>query len=296
MPLAESFAWIAENVANNTHYIITLEQDEAAVAPVRLNYKKKNVIITLRGARPVLVALGRTGSLFTLREMTLILEQNVTLQGRSDNTAALISVDVRGNLILREGAAISGNTNISTNARYGGGGVFIYNGGSFVMEGGSVSGNLAGTGGGVFSSGSFNLKGGEISDNTAHNSGGGVAIISREFRMEGGAISGNTASQMGGGVAIYSNTKFTMEGGTISGNTANYGGGVAAGVGSLFIKTAGIVYGGEAEEGLRNTALSGQGLAEIGPSGQPVRIRDLGLAESDSFDSSLEGQGWELGN
>ena len=100
------------------------------------------------------------------------------------------------------------------------------------MEGGIISGNKGGQGGGVYSTGqydgpkgSFTMTGGSITENEATNIGGGV-YASNTFTMTGGSITGNTATNNGGGVYNGGNT-FTMSGGSITGNTAtNNGGGV----------------------------------------------------------------------
>ena len=105
-----------------------------------------------------------------------------------------------------------------------GGGVFNNNRGTFTMDGGTITGNNAGYGGGVYNVGTFTMNGGTISGNKATNYGGGVDNYGT-FTMNRGTISGNNATKEGGGV--YNYKTFTMRGGTITGNKAtNYGGGV----------------------------------------------------------------------
>jgi len=102
-----------------------------------------------------------------------------------------------------------------------GGGVQIL-GGTFNLEGGSITGNSAGKtgffgteglGGGVYlQSGTFNMSGGSISGNKALGSsmgnplgrGGGVYITGGTFNFTGGTISGNDAGAIGGGVYLAS--------------------------------------------------------------------------------------------
>ncbi|MCR5503755.1 MAG: hypothetical protein K6F53_12180 [Lachnospiraceae bacterium] len=78
----------------------------------------------------------------------------------------------------------------------------ISNAGTFVMNGGSIVGNLTvsgnGKGGGVYSTGIFRMNGGWIATNTAgteseEGKGGGVYIGSGKFIIRGGEISGNRA-------------------------------------------------------------------------------------------------------
>jgi hypothetical protein len=138
---------------------------------------------------------------------------------------------------------------------YDGGGVYIGDGGTIAMEGGTISGNTTdhGNGGGVYSKGAVTMKNTcVIKDNktTGTNTGtdgdgnayvrgydGGGVYSKGAVTMNGGTISGNTTDYgNGGGVYVgstYGEGKnvsgtFTMEGGTISGNTTDhgYGGGV----------------------------------------------------------------------
>ena len=121
------------------------------------------------------------------------------------------------------GGTISGN-----HARLGGG-VYVYQNGSFNMKGGEIRNNQAangssGEGGGVYVyGGTFTMDGGTISGNTAIENGGGVYVNKNSFTMGDGTISGNTANAAGGGVYMYSGS-FTMTGGSITGNGAGRNG------------------------------------------------------------------------
>jgi len=148
-----------------------------------------------------------------------------------DNNSAVISIS-GGTLELRNGT-ITGNN--------GGSGVSVSNNSSssFIMSGGTISGNTAPKGGGVYlTGGSFTMSGGNISGNTAIDDsktgyGGGVYLTGGSFTMSGGNISGNTCGSvpldtsgsigLGGGVCVYSAGNFTMTGGTISNNSASGG-------------------------------------------------------------------------
>lgn len=127
----------------------------------------------------------------------------------------------------------------------GGGGVFINQDASFVMEGGNIVGCSAvgehNTAGGVLvaRSASFVMKGGKIAGCTAAR-GGGVYVADRDgdyalgsFTMNGGTIEwcvayGSAAYDDGGGVNNLGS--FTMNGGTIRNCTAayGYGGGISS--------------------------------------------------------------------
>jgi hypothetical protein len=104
---------------------------------------------------------------------------------------------------MQDNASVSGNFAGEENASnyypgYGGG---VYNAGTFIMEGGTISGNtsyaegnpLSG-GGGVYARGGiFTMKGGTISGNTAPR-GGGIYVYSGNFRMAGGTVYGSDGS------------------------------------------------------------------------------------------------------
>lgn len=127
----------------------------------------------------------------------------------------------------------------------GGGGVFINQDTSFVMEGGNIVGCSAvgehNTAGGVLvaRSASFVMKAGKIAGCTAAR-GGGVYVADRDgdyalgsFTMNGGTIEwcvayGSAAYDDGGGVNNLGS--FTMNGGTIRNCTAayGYGGGISS--------------------------------------------------------------------
>lgn len=138
-----------------------------------------------------------------------------------------------GTLTMKRGAKISENENDVSNSKIGGG---VGNNGTFIMEGGEISGNRTSPsdihGGGVYSTGTFIMKGGIISGNNTSTTysapgGGGVCINGGTFTMEDGTISGNAASSEGKGGGVYVKSgSFTMTGGIISGNTAKLGGGV----------------------------------------------------------------------
>ncbi len=152
----------------------------------------------------------------------------------SSTWGAGVAVIYQGKFTMNGGVITD---NLANN--YGrGGGVCIgtqtgITGGTFIMNGGTISENNANWGGGVaMSVGSadcisiFIMNGGSIQDNICTNYGAGVWMISENsegtcsFEMNGGTISGNASGQYGGGVRVAAGCDFTMNAGTISGNTA----------------------------------------------------------------------------
>jgi hypothetical protein len=230
-------------------YIITIS-GEYVVNRVTLatNAKKK---IVLRGAgSPCVLYNGGDDPLFTVHNrITLVLENNITLNGNQKYYPA-VRVSLGGTLEMNAGAVITGAK---------AGGVKVA-GGIFNMKEGTISNNGAGndsSGGGVqvYNNGAFNLSGGIISDNTGDRDGGGIYVANATFTMTGGTISGNfggditdSYSSGGGGVMVEENGVFIMSDGTISSNTAQssygaYGGGVLIGELGSFTMSGGTITG-----------------------------------------------------
>jgi fibronectin type 3 domain-containing protein len=316
--LSETLSWLSANVVSSGHYTLLLGKNETISART-LSYSGVNITITLKGkGGEQTVSLSGNGPLFTIASgATLVLDSGVTLKGHSSNNTSLVQVNSGGNLVLKDGGAISGNTgggvyvrdsgtftmnggDISGNTAWDGGGVYVSSNGTFTMSGGKISGNSASAssangGGGVsvYDSGTFTMSGGTISGNTAKY-GGGVEVSSNStFTMSGGTISGNTASHAGGGVALWST--FTMSGGTISGNSAEYGGGVYAN-GTFTKQAGGIIYGSNATSALKNTATSGGHAVYVDSSPTPAPAkRNTTAGTGVTLDSSKSGSagGWE---
>ena len=244
--LAAKLTWLSLNAASNSTYILEVSADEA-IAPHTLSYAdKSNITIILKGSGTQrIVSLSSSGSLFTVESgVTMVLDENIILQGISSNNTSLIRVDSGGTLKMEDGSKITGNTNNNT-----GGGVSV-NEGTFTMSGGEISGNTAEYGGGVCITnehGTFIMVGGKISSNTAAWTGGGVQIWRGTFTMNNGKISDNTTGY-GGGVCVNDgglsgNGTFNLNDGEISGNTSNKGGGGGVNVGNdgIFVMQGGKI-------------------------------------------------------
>jgi len=258
--VAAKLAWLQSNAASDTLYGIEVTDNEYLV-PQKLSYTGKNgIVIIMNGIGAMrTINLSAGGSLFTIdSNVTLILDNNITLNGRSGNTASLITISQGGTMVMNAGSKITGNS-ITSSSVIGGG---VYVAGTFTMNGGEISGNtISGVqGGGVFVLGTFTMNGGTISSNTSSSSGGGVCV-NGTFTMNDGKISGNSSSS-GGGVGIYEGM-FFMNGGEITANSASsIGGGVYVYSGysavndGAFIMSGGVIYGSNATASIRNTAKS----------------------------------------
>jgi hypothetical protein len=232
--LAGKLNWLDRTADSHNTYIVEVKADET-IAPRTFEYKDAiNVTVALMGdGVNRTIKLSSNGRMFTVRSgVTLILGNNITLQGHKDNTGPMVYVN-GGTFKMNNGSTVTGN---------GETGVNVYSG-TFEMSGGAISGNNTSTnGGGVYMSGSaFTMSGGTISGNTASN-GGGVYVSSGTFTTTGGSILGNKANKSGGGVYDYST--FIMRDGIISANTATeYGGGVYVSSYNTFTKTGGTITG-----------------------------------------------------
>ena len=158
--LAAKLAWLSSNAFSNTNYTIEITADES-IGPQTLYYTDRtNITITLKGIGSMrTVSLSSNGSIFSVREgVTLILDNNITLQGRNSNSGySLVSVYSGGILVMNTGSVVTGNT-----SSYGG----VYVNGTFTMNGGTISGNTSSSssgGGGVYvGEGTFNKTNGTI--------------------------------------------------------------------------------------------------------------------------------------
>jgi len=260
--LSESLSYISANAVTGDEFYIILGANESIFPANNLSYPGKTASITLLGySSEKTITLSSNGSMFTVGSgVTLTLEENIKLVGRSANTASIVQVNLGGTFIMN-GGAISGNTTDSSN--YGGG---VYNNGTFIMNNGTINGNTAKVGGGVNVNGTFIMNGGIISGNTTSDSGGGVCV-NGTFIMNGGIITGNTVSisgsgSYGGGVYVRGGS-FTMHSGTISGNTTttssgrSSGGGVYVDSGTTFTMNGGYINGNTVSGGISNNTGGG---------------------------------------
>ncbi|MCL2556989.1 MAG: InlB B-repeat-containing protein, partial [Treponema sp.] len=188
--LTAKLAWFSANAQSGNSYIIEVTQNES-IAPHIFNINgRNNITLTLKGnGTQRTIMPNANGSLFTLGAgLSLIIDENITLQGRSSNNAPLVEVSEGAAFTLNQGAIISGN--INSNGL--GGGACLASGGTFTMNGGIISGNTAKEGGGVYVGprATLTMHGGMISGNTAKVDGGGV-FNSGRLRISGGTIHGD---------------------------------------------------------------------------------------------------------
>ncbi|QKF06836.1 Cna B-type domain-containing protein [Berryella wangjianweii] len=196
---------------------------------------------------------------------TLVLDGAVVSGARELNGifCAAVTVTGPGSRLEMNSGAISDNERSHLDpsvTQAGAGNVAVLKGGTFVLNGGSISHGAGGSAGsfsvgeaggvGVYEGGHFIMNGGTISDNVgwgggiaAYNWVGGADIArwvadgnaderSRANRalieINGGTISNNRSGYGGGGLQLFGNVEAVMTGGVIEGNHAGNGGGVNA--------------------------------------------------------------------
>ncbi|MCL2834002.1 MAG: caspase family protein [Treponema sp.] len=215
--LAAKLTWLDRNADSHNTYLVEVSSDESIDSYTFFYKGAVDITVVLKGDNMNrTISLRSDDSMFSVdSQVTLILDNNITLRGNNGNSTALVFIE-GGTLKMNAGSVITGNLR-DISGPTGGGGVRM-NSGFFIMSGGTISGNSA-------------------------QDGGGIAVVGEStFTMSGGTISGNSA-QDGGGVSIWNGGTFIMNGGLIANNTAsNIGGGVDTGDGIL-IKDGGIITG-----------------------------------------------------
>jgi tetratricopeptide (TPR) repeat protein len=242
--LAEKLDWLRAFAQTGGSYLFEISADET-IGDQNLTFSgKNNITLTLRGrsANRTIRISDRYGSISVGSGVTLVLDNNITLQKG-------VRVNSDGTLIMNTGSMVTGG--------------YVTVIGTYIMNGGKISGINDGGGGVVHVyGGTFTMNGGEISGNNiiygavqSGEYGGAVNVSGGTFTMNSGEISRNTASLgynsnggNGSGVNVFRGT-FTMNGGKILGNTAyRNGGGVYVNTNGTFTMTGGEISGNSARQ------------------------------------------------
>ncbi|MDR0518044.1 MAG: hypothetical protein LBH25_13485 [Fibromonadaceae bacterium] len=145
--LKDKLIWLQGNAQSGGNYVLEIDTNEKDMecgfvsSCGNLSYKgKSDITITLRGIGANRTIFGG----FTIESgVTLILDENIVL-------LRLIKVNSGGTLIMNDGSAITGvirkdyilNTYETTiSGKIHGAGVYVGAGGTFIMKGGTISGN-----------------------------------------------------------------------------------------------------------------------------------------------------------
>ena len=326
----KAVSYVNANVGSE--YTLVLGEDVSDVAPQTLDQDDTTLTITSDGNTERKINLGSNGWFFFVggipdypeyvdeylyfessdpRSAKLVIDGYIMLEGKTDNTMPLVIINNGGSFYLKGNAKLTGNKSSKS------GGVSVEKDGTFIMEGGEISGNTLSNpvgAGGVFveGGGTFIMKNGKITGNTAYDSPGGVNVRG-SFIMEGGEISNNLnsggANTMGSGVHV-GNGSFTIHGGVIFGNVCkdsstyyDYASGAGVYIRNsnsssaiiTFTQTGGTIYGYTEGDNMSNTVQGGNGSPKTGK-GHAVYVngtyfRDTTVTPNDSLSIVSYGNG-----
>lgn len=168
-----------------------------------------------------------TGKFDPGKNYALKIPAGVTVKVQTDGLPRNLQMSARCGYMVKIYGTLIIEDNVNIRAGSGGihwGCIEVGSGGSFIMNGGSIS-NFS-HGGSIYKTvdilngGTFSMTGGSITNNTVK----GAVGVYGNFEMSGGIISGNKTNQTtsyyggAGGVTVYSGGTFTMTGGTIRDN------------------------------------------------------------------------------
>ncbi|MCH5347701.1 MAG: right-handed parallel beta-helix repeat-containing protein [Oscillospiraceae bacterium] len=137
---------------------------------------------------------------------------------------------INGGTVTLRGGTLTNGKNTAWGASGSGGGLRITNA-TVTLENMTISNNTAASGGGIYiQNGEVTIGGSTISGNTTTTgTGGGINFSGGSLTIDNSTISGNTAGSNGGGI-YFNSGAFTLRSSTVSDNSAsNLGGGVYAG-------------------------------------------------------------------
>jgi hypothetical protein len=220
--MSAAFAWLQTNAATDTSYVIQIDKDYVLTPSYASKTGVSNVTITLRGYLEERVvtfggaAPANNGHIYIANGTTFVLGENITLDGTGSTRSPVYVYN--GKFVMKPKSKITKMirpvyiTGPDADSK-----------GSFIMEGGSISGNESIVSGNqtqgegmVFCLyGAVVMEDGEINNNITAQDSAAVYIPRRgDFIMRGGSISGNTRGVYLGNAGAT----FTMEDGEISYN------------------------------------------------------------------------------
>jgi hypothetical protein len=127
----------------------------------------------------------------------LILDGSSCIENNSADCGGGVCIDDGSSFVMKGRPMVRSNTASGSLAT--GGGLCVGIGSAITMKGGSVIDNRAGWGAGVYNAyGSFTLDGGLVSGNIAENEGGGICARSGTVVLNAGSITYNRAASGGG--------------------------------------------------------------------------------------------------
>ena len=186
---------------------------------------------------------------------------------------------------MQEGVTMEGNSAQNSDQTKGsGGGVFVYSGSTFTMNGGLIQSNSArelGAGIHAASRGTIIINGGEIYKNmTPKGNGGGIYINGEKSSLtaRSGSISENV-SILGGGIFV-GNASFRLEGAVIMQNKATQNGGGVYNNGNMTVDGSGFIYSNYQTDEVSYDAKAGAPSNLYLPNGKIINIGNNGLKKA----------------
>jgi len=210
-----TFAELTDAINNPgaSETVITVTQNIALTAEITIPADKK---ITIKSAGPAFTLSRGNHEFFAVPHNASLTLQDIILDGNRNPGYVILSV-TGGEFTMNSGAILKNNENSAVRVSSG----------TFVMNGGVISDNIALNGGGAYvqsARSAFIMNGGIIRNNHVKNDGGGVRLNNGgTFTMNGGAIENNTAGQNGGGVSVGGNDKINLSGKAVIRNNASAG-------------------------------------------------------------------------
>jgi len=163
----KAIEYVKANAAAGDEYTLFLDAD-VSVAPQFIDNSINNFNLTIQGLGGIerKINLSAAGKLFDIGGYNkLTLGSNITLKGRENNTEMLVYINEYATFTMLPGSKITGNETATTSA------VWLSTG-SFIMEGGTITGNSTSIGNNDYTAnavfiegGTFEMRGGSIKDN-----------------------------------------------------------------------------------------------------------------------------------
>ncbi|MCL2879256.1 MAG: autotransporter adhesin family protein [Treponema sp.] len=231
IPTPDEAAYLATYLADNLLYISGFNVTLMAESNVAINFPA----LQMSGSSVGLINVSNSGSLTLGMDG---MSGTITIDGgknssqtSGNNSNPLIYIGGGGAVVMNDRVNLRNNYNSAVIVYAPGGTPDPQSQGTFIMNGGTISGNDAqNPGGGVCNYGNFTMNAGAISGNTTSYVYGGGVYNSGIFTMNGGTISGNTVTNdSGAGGGVYNGGGYgaiVLNGGEITNNDAMNGGGI----------------------------------------------------------------------
>ena len=210
--------YIAEGVALNTNgFTLKLENLEEGATESKLAIMGSGTISTTSAVSPITYT-AQKGSVY-------LMGATIDVSGATARAAELVNTS--NSFEIKANGKIIG-VSASPSSSYEGGSIKV-TAGTLTLTQGTITGGHAKYGGNVYvgAGGTFNMDGGTVSHGVVTYHGGNVYMVSTnssakaKLIMDGGTIEAGQAAKNGGNICLSTFITFTMNGGTITGNDSD---------------------------------------------------------------------------